>query len=129
MHSQRTERLVLIVDDNQDAVLLLERILQLKGYATHTCYDGQSGLEAAERLRPSVVLLDLAMPKLDGYAVCRAIRAQSWGTQMMIIAQSGYGSAADQQRSKEAGFDMHLTKPVDFAALIRLLGDRLTTTT
>ena len=119
------ERLILLVDDNRDAARLLGRMLQLKKYAVHTCYDGPSGLEAAERLRPPVVLLDLAMPDLDGYAVCRAIRAEPWGAQLLIIAQSGYGSAADQQRSKEAGFDAHFTKPVDFAALLVMLEKRL----
>ncbi len=89
MNTKPTEPLILIVDDNRDAALLLGRMLQLKRYAIHTCHNGPSGLEAAERPRPSVVLLDLAMPDLDDYAVCRAIRAEPWGAHLLIIAQSG----------------------------------------
>ena len=119
------EKLILVVDDSQDAVLLLQRLLQLKGYAVHTCFDGRTGLEAAERLRPGGILLDLAMPDMDGFAVCQAIRTQPWGTHMLLIALSGYSSDVDRHRSQQAGFDLHLTKPVDFALLIRLLGERL----
>lgn len=122
---QSAEPLILVVDDNQDAVTLLERLLQIKGYSVHTCYNGQAALEAAERLRPAGILLDLAMPDMDGFTVCRLIRAQPWGAQMLLIALSGYSSEADRQRSQEAGFDRHLTKPVDFAALIELLKEQL----
>lgn len=117
--------LILVVDDNRDAVTLLERLLQLKGYAVHTCFNGQTALEAAERLRPAGILLDLAMPDMDGFTVCRFIRAQSWGTNMLIIALSGYSSRLDQQRSQEVGFDRHLVKPVDFGTLTGLLTERL----
>jgi CheY-like chemotaxis protein len=120
--------LILLVDDNQDATLLMERLLQLKGFLVHTCTNGQAGLEAAERLRPVAVLLDLSMPDLDGYTVCRLIRAQAWGESMLLIAVSGYSSAADQQRSYEAGFDKHLVKPADFGLLTSLLTERLSTT-
>jgi CheY-like chemotaxis protein len=120
--------LILLVDDNQDATLLMERLLQLKGFLVHTCRNGQAGLAAAERLRPVAVLLDLSMPDLDGYTVCRLIRAQAWGESMLLIAVSGYSSAADQQRSYEAGFDKHLIKPADFGLLTRLLTERLSTT-
>ncbi|WP_018622196.1 response regulator [Spirosoma luteum] len=117
--------LILIVDDNRDATLLLGRLLELSGYTVHTCNDGQAGLEAAEQLRPVGVLLDLAMPGLDGYAVCRLIRAQPWGERMLLIAVSGYSSETDQQRSYEAGFDWHLVKPVHFDTLTGLLLERL----
>ncbi len=125
MFTKPSETLILIVEDNRDAAVLLSRMLQLKGYITHTCYDGQSGLKAAELLRPSVVLLDLAMPDMDGFAVCQSIRAEPWGARMLVIAQSGYSSAADQQRSQDAGFDQHLTKPLDFEMLTRLLEEWL----
>ena len=127
MNTSANAPLILLVDDNRDATLLLERLLQLKGYSTHTCHNGQAGLEAAERLRPAAVLLDLSMPDLDGYAVCRLIRAQAWGQSMLLIAVSGYSSAADQQRSSEAGFDKHLVKPVDFGLLMGLLPEQLAT--
>lgn len=118
----------MLVDDNRDATLLMERLLQLKGYSVHAYHDGQAGLEAAERLRPDAVLLDLSMPDPDGYAVCRLIRSQPWGKSMLVIAVSGYGSEKDQQRSYEVGFDRHLIKPVDFGALLKLLAERLPTT-
>ncbi|GAB4039099.1 response regulator [Spirosoma gilvum] len=122
---QAIERLILIVDDNRDAARLLARMLELKGYSIYVCYDGPSGLQAAQQLRPWAVLLDLAMPDMDGFAVCRAIREEPWGKELLVIAQSGYSSAADLQRSQEAGFDRHLTKPVDFVALLSLLEQRL----
>ncbi len=126
MNTDSLERLVLVVDDNRDAARLLGRLLELNGYTVHLCHDGPSGLAAAQRLRPSAIILDLAMPEMDGYAVCRSLRAWGWGEQPLVVAQSGYSSGADLQRSKEAGFDAHLSKPVDFAALLSLLAEQIT---
>ena len=99
--------------------------MQLKGYSTQTCYNGQTALEAIERLHPAGVLMDLAMPDMDGFTVCRLVRAQPWGAKLLLVALSGYSSSLDQQRSRAAGFDVHLTKPVDFTKLLGLLADRL----
>lgn len=121
----RTDKLLLVVDDNQDAVTILQRLLQLKGYTVHTRLNGQTGLEAAEQLQPDGILLDLAMPGMDGFSLCRAIRAQPWGAKLLIIALSGYSSMADHQRSQAAGFDLHLTKPVDLVTLIHWLDERM----
>ena len=121
----RTDKLLLVVDDNQDAVTILQRLLQLKGYTVHTRLNGQTGLEAAEQLQPDGILLDLAMPGMDGFSLCRAIRAQSWGAKLLIIALSGYSSMADHQQSQAAGFDLHLTKPVDLVTLIHWLDERM----
>ena len=115
------KRRVLVVDDNRDAATTLAMLLKLTGNEVHTRHDGQLGIDAAESLRPQAVILDISMPGLDGYQVCQLIRAQPWGQTMTLIALSGYGQEKDKQRSREAGFDAHLVKPVDMAALTALL--------
>ena len=115
------EHPLLVIDDNADAALTLAMLLKLKGYKVHTRHSGQGGIEAAESLRPAAILLDLGMPELDGYQTCRLIRQQPWGKDVVVIALTGYGQDEDRQRTKEAGFDEHLIKPVDLAALTRLL--------
>ncbi|WP_338875711.1 response regulator [Spirosoma sp. SC4-14] len=126
-NTQSTREVILLIDDNQDAAMLMERMLQLKGYRAHVCHDGQTGLEAAERLRPAVIIMDLAMPDMDGFTVCQRIRAQPWGRQMMLVALSGYSSQADQELSRQAGFNAHLIKPADWPILIKLLEQGLAT--
>jgi len=123
---QLGSQLILLVDDNRNALLIMERILQLKGYSVQAYHSGEEALEAAERWQPAVVILDLAMPGRDGYSVCRSIRAQAWGKRMYLIALSGYGSPDDQRLSQQAGFDIHLIKPVDWARLTQLLDQALT---
>jgi len=81
-----------------------------------------AALEAAERFRPDVVLLDIGLPRMNGYEVCRRLRQEPWGREMTIVALTGWGQEEDRNRSKEAGFDMHMVKPVDFDALLQLLG-------
>ena len=115
---------ILVVDDNADAAFTLAMLLKLKGYEAHTRNSGRAGIEAAEQLHPSAILLDLGMPELDGYATCGAIREQAWGQQVVIIALTGYGQAEDRERTQEAGFDGHLVKPVDVVALTDLLEKR-----
>lgn len=112
---------LLLIDDNADAALTLAMLLKLKGYLVHTRTSGRTGLEAAEQLRPTAILLDLGMPDLDGYETCRLLRQQPWGKQVPVIALTGYGQDEDKQRTKEAGFDAHLVKPVDLAALLQQL--------
>ncbi|GAB4023192.1 response regulator [Spirosoma koreense] len=121
MNKPTANGLILLVDDNQDATLIMSRMLQVNGYRVHTCHSGQEGLEATEQLRPAVVVLDLAMPGLDGYTVCQQIRAQPWGSSIRLIALSGYGSPTDQTLTRQSGFDAHLVKPVDWTSLTRLL--------
>ena len=116
---------VLVVDDNADAALTLVMLLQLKGYEAHSRTSGRAGIEAAEALRPSAILLDIGMPDLDGYATCGLIREQVWGRDVVIIALTGYGQEEDRQRTKESGFNGHLVKPVDLGALTNLLTDLL----
>ena len=84
-------------------------------------HDGLEAIELAERFQPDVALLDLGMPKLNGYEAARSIRQQSWGQHMMLVALTGWGQAEDKRRSREAGFDAHLVKPVDFDALENLV--------
>jgi CheY-like chemotaxis protein len=112
---------VLIVDDNRDSADSLAMLLRLTGHQTHVSYDGLAGLEAAEKFQPEVALLDIGLPKLNGYEVCRRIRQQPWGKTMLLVALTGWGHAEDRKTSSAAGFDAHLVKPVEYEALKKLL--------
>jgi PAS domain S-box-containing protein len=112
---------ILIVDDNRDAADSLVMLLQLLGNATRMAYDGQQGVNVAGEFRPDVILLDIGLPKLDGYEACRRIREQSWGKKAVLVAVTGWGQEQDRRRSHEAGFDHHMVKPVDPHDLMKLL--------
>jgi signal transduction histidine kinase len=112
---------ILIVDDNQDAAVSLAMMLKLMGHETMTVHDGQAAVESAAAFRPEVVLLDIGLPKLNGYDACRRIRAQEGGQRVVLIALTGWGQDEDKRHSKEAGFNFHMIKPVDPQALHRLL--------
>ena len=114
-------RRVLVVDDNEDGAASLASILSMSGHATYTAHDGEAAVEMADRYRPDVVLLDIGLPKLNGYEACRRIREQPWGKGMLLVAVTGWGADSYRQRSSEAGFDTHLVKPVDADALSRVL--------
>jgi PAS domain S-box-containing protein len=114
-------RRILVVDDNRDSADSLAMLLGLSGHEVHTAYDGLEGIESAERVRPEVVLLDIGMPRLNGYDACRRIREQPWGKDVLLIAMTGWGQDEDRRRTVEAGFDAHLVKPVDPQTLMRLL--------
>ena len=114
-------RRVLIVDDNKDAAEWLATLLSLSGHDTHVALDGVEAVKAAERLAPDVVLLDIGLPRIDGYEVCRRIRQQPWGRDLVIVALTGWGQEEDRQKSREAGFNTHLVKPVDDEVLMNLL--------
>lgn len=114
-------RHILVVDDNRDSATSLAMLLKLTGNVTHTAYDGLEAVEAAATFRPDVVLLDIGLPKLNGYEACRRIREQPWGKDMVLIALTGWGQEEDRQQSREAGFNSHLVKPVDLDALRELL--------
>jgi PAS domain S-box-containing protein len=115
---------VLVVDDNADAAATLDLLLCSLGHETRVAHDGMQALEIAREFRPEVILLDIGMPGLDGYEVARRLRAMSHGTSFRIIAVSGWGQDADRTRAKEAGFDVHLVKPVDLSLLSKVLDDR-----
>lgn len=116
-------RRVLIVDDNVDIATSLADLLEMGGHETFTAHDGLAAVASAERLRPEVVLLDLGLPMLDGYEACRRIRAQPWGADVIIVAATGWGLQTDRQRTRDAGFDEHFVKPVDYLQLLALLAE------
>jgi signal transduction histidine kinase len=114
-------RRILVADDNADALESLAALLTLNGHEVYRAQDGQIALQAAERYLPDVALLDIGMPRLDGYEVARRIRSYPWGQGMLLVALTGWGQEADRVRSQAAGFDSHLTKPVDHDRLGQLL--------
>ncbi|MEO5616198.1 MAG: ATP-binding protein [Candidatus Eisenbacteria bacterium] len=118
-----TARRILVVDDNQDAAATLALVLELKGHETRTVHDGLEAVQAAATFKPDVVLLDIGLPKLNGYEAARRIREQPWGKSILLVALTGWGKDEDRQKSTEAGFDAHLIKPVDQADLTRLLAE------
>jgi CheY-like chemotaxis protein len=115
------KRRILVVDDNRDAADSLAIMLRLAGHDPHTANDGLEGVQAAGTFRPDVVLLDIGLPRMNGYEAARHIRGQPWGQGMALIALSGWGQDEDRRRALEAGFDHHLTKPVEAPALEKLL--------
>jgi PAS domain S-box-containing protein len=119
-----TARRVLIVDDSEDGAESLALLLEFGGHETHQAHDGVTALEAANRLRPDAVLLDIGLPGLNGYDVCRRIRQEPWAKEVLLVALTGWGQDEDRHRSREAGFDAHMVKPVDFDALLELLASR-----
>jgi PAS domain S-box-containing protein len=116
-----TPRRILLVDDNRDSAESLALALELGGHEIHTVHNGQDALLAAERIRPDVVLLDIGLPKMNGYEVCQRIRQLPWGSEPVVVAVTGWGQDEARQKSREAGFDTHVVKPVDYAALMKLL--------
>jgi PAS domain S-box-containing protein len=106
-------RRLLVVDDNVDAADSLAHLLRLAGFDTRVAYDGRTAVEIAELMRPDVALLDLGLPLMSGHDVARRLRAEAWGQDMRLIAVTGWGQEGDRARSRDAGFDEHLTKPVD----------------
>ncbi len=110
---------VLVVDDKPDNVSTLAMLLDLPDHRVHTAADGEEAVRRAEMLRPDVILMDIGLPGMDGYQACAAIRAQPWSRRAVILAITGWGQEEDRRRSLEAGFDEHLVKPVDSAALLR----------
>jgi PAS domain S-box-containing protein len=116
-------RRILVVDDNRDAADSLALMLRLLGHDVQTAHDGLEAVQAAACVRPDVVVLDVGMPRMNGYEAARHIRAQPWGGGMALIALTGWGQEEDKRQAAAAGFDRHLTKPVGLAALERLLAE------
>lgn len=112
---------VLIADDNHDAAVSLGMLLQALGHDTRVVHDGIEALEEAELFRPDIVLLDIGMPRLDGYETARRMKSRPWAAATRIVAVTGWGQETDRQRAKEAGFDRHLVKPVNLDALRALV--------
>ena len=116
-------RRILVADDNLDSAESMAIALRLMGHEVVTAHDGIAAVEAAEREHPDVVLLDLGMPRMNGYDACKRIREMECGRKMLVIAQTGWGQEEDQSRTRAAGFDGHLTKPADFDVLEKLLAN------
>jgi two-component system CheB/CheR fusion protein len=114
-------RRVLVVDDNVDAAESLLMLLRVRGHEVRVAYDGSAAIDAARRFRPEVVLLDIGLPGISGYEVARRLRREPGLEGTVLVALTGYGQEKDRQQSQEAGFDAHLTKPADPAALEKLL--------
>jgi CheY-like chemotaxis protein len=112
---------ILVADDNRDAADSLAVMLRIAGHEVRVAYDGQQALEIAESFRPVLALLDLGMPRLNGYETARRLRAGELGREMRLIALTGWGQPDDRSRSLGAGFDHHVVKPVDPSLLERLL--------
>jgi signal transduction histidine kinase/CheY-like chemotaxis protein len=112
---------ILIADDNRDSANSLAMLLKIMGHHTRIAYDGQEAVSAAAQFRPDVILMDIGMPKLNGNEACRCIRELPWTRQPIIVAQTGWGQEGDRQQTQAAGFDHHLVKPVEIAALVKVL--------
>jgi CheY-like chemotaxis protein len=112
---------VLVVDDNQDGAESLAALLTLDGHQIVMSHDGLDALAKAALFKPDVILLDIGLPQLDGYGVCRHIREQPGGKDILMIAMTGWGQADDRRKSIEAGFDSHCVKPVSHALLAALM--------
>jgi two-component system CheB/CheR fusion protein len=110
--SAPVKRRVLVVDDNVDIARSLWMILQRMGHQAELAFDGRGALEKARYVRPDIVLLDLAMPGMDGYEVARRLRQEEALSRVFIVAVTGHGTDEDRARTRAAGFDLHLVKPV-----------------
>ncbi len=116
---------ILVVDDNKDSGDTLSMLLRIKGHEVRTARDGFEAIEITEQFLPQAILMDIGLPKLDGYDTTRRIRSMPCGDDVMIVALTGWCQPEDIRRSAEAGCSAHLAKPVDFAQLDRLLAEGL----
>ena len=114
-------RRILVVDDNRDSAASMAMMLQLLGNEIRTAHDGIEAVELAEKFRPQVILMDIGMPRLNGYEATRRIREQPWGRDVPVIALTGWGQEVDRAKSREAGCNGHLVKPIDWPDLEKLL--------
>ena len=115
---------ILVVDDNRDSAETLSMLLELMGNEVTVAYDGEQALAVANETKPDVVLLDIGLPKLNGYEVARRIRQEPWGSSPILVAITGWGQTEDIELSRESGFDHHLVKPVDHDHLLKLIQKR-----
>jgi signal transduction histidine kinase len=119
--SESIRRRILVVDDNPDALHSLASLLTVFGHEVYCAMSGEQALETAEQTRPELMLLDIGMPRLDGYELARRVRQQSWGGKVVLVAVTGWGQDSDRRRSEEVGFDGHLVKPVGLEQLKQVL--------
>jgi CheY-like chemotaxis protein len=124
IRAQRRER-VLVVDDNRDAAESLGMVLSFAGYEATIAYGGAEALEIAARERPRAAIVDIGMPGMSGHEVARRMRLEAWGRNAVLIALTGWGQEQDKQAARAAGFDAHLTKPIDPSDVERVLGEFL----
>jgi CheY-like chemotaxis protein len=108
---------ILVADDNADAADSLARMLQMMGHEVRTANDGAEAIDVADAFKPDLVLLDIGMPKVNGYEACRKMKEKPWTGSTIFVALTGWGQDEDKRKSREAGFDQHLTKPVDYSTL------------
>jgi len=116
-------RKILVVDDNRDSAMSLSLLLELDGHDVRRAYDGLEALEIADEFRPEITLLDIGMPRLDGYGAARELRRRQWADSLLLIALTGWGQQEDRRLAREAGFDHHMVKPVDPEALRLLISE------
>ncbi len=116
-----TSRRILVVDDNRDSANSLATFLKLFGNETHIAFDGKEAVEVAASVQPDVVLLDIGMPRMNGYDAARKIREQPWASRVVLVAVTGWGQNEDRRKAHDAGFNCHMVKPVDPAAITALL--------
>ncbi len=114
-------RRILVVDDNEDSAKSLAKLLSIAGHETRIAFDGLDAVAAAEEFRPDVVLLDIGLPRLNGFEACRRIREKAWGREITLVALTGWGQDEDRLKAKDAGFDHHLVKPPEYTALTKIL--------
>lgn len=110
---------VLLVDDNEDARELLGGLLEIQGYQVEVAADAPGALEIAARWKPQIIVLDLGLPEVDGWELARQLRQVDGLAGVRIVALTGYGSERDRERSREAGIDQHLLKPIEISQLVR----------
>mgnify|MGYP002625041607 CR=1 FL=1 len=120
-NEERHSLRVLVVDDNAAAATMLRMVVQAAGHQVRTAGDGEEAVQSAGEFHPDVVLMDIGMPKMNGYDAAQHIRRQPWGKQMVLVALTGWGQDDDRQKTKDAGFDHHLVKPAKSADLEGLL--------
>ena len=120
-HPRQNQLHIVLVEDNDDSRMMMCELLELSGFHCHTAESGLMGLEIIEEQRPDVAIVDIGLPDIDGFEVARRLRKNRAHADLHLIALTGYGQEEDQERARQAGFDLHLTKPVDPGTLKTLL--------
>ena len=121
VHSTGRPHRVLVVDDNVDAAEIMAMLLESLGHKVQTAHDGIAGFKAANTFRPDIVLLDVGLPSMNGYEVARCLRREPGTANIFLVALTGYGREEDRRLSKEAGFDVHVLKPLGIETLRSIL--------